>query len=521
MKVLLLLEEMSMKYILSVLAIVFFIKEVQSQSYVETDKLVASVRSQNGRFGASVAMSEEYAVIGTHPFTSHTGRVYIFKKQNDNSWAQVQSLVMGGFSFGKAIAIYQDTLVVTADSANSSQGAAYIFNLDSNGEWVFTQEISGADLNGGDNFGVDVDIYENTIVVGSSLGNFDANGENEINDAGTAYIFEKDMNGTWAETKKITASTRGLMDYFGGAVGVTDGFVFVGAENGGSGSDGLVHVFKKENNDWSEVQQIRGADSGLDNFGNFGVSIAVDNDLLVVGSSEMDYDGPGPIMYSDAGAAYIFKRNAQGDWNEMQKVTASDVAEDDLFGYDVAIHGDKLLVGAYFEDEDAANSNTMDKAGSAYLFSLNSANQWVETQKIVASDRESIDYFGWAVSMWGDHLIIGALRESHDENGDNYLLRSGSAYVYQTETSLSTEDQSLSSIDIYPNPTTDAVHLRFDKVQDWIKVRLTSITGQTLTIDTYSGINELTYPIRQKAGMYIMILEDARGAKSYHKVLKK
>lgn len=509
-----------MKYILSLFVLILCTQEIHSQSHVETNKLVAPSRSQNGRFGASVAMSEEYAVIGTHPFTSHTGWVYIFKKQNDNSWVEVQSIAMGGFSFGKAIAIYQDTLVVTADSANFSRGAAYVFNLDSNGEWVFTQEISGADLDGGDNFGVDVDIYENTIVVGSSLGNFDANGENEIHDAGTAYIFEKDTNGTWIETKKITASTRGQMDYFGRSVGVTDGFVFVGEINGGSGSDGLVHVFKKENNDWSAVQEIRGADSGSDNWGNFGISMSVDNDLLVVGSSEMDYDGPGPIMYSDAGAAYIFQRNAQGDWNEIQKLTASDAAEDDLFGYDVSIHGDKIIVGAYFEDEDTSNANTMDRAGSAYLYTLNGANQWVQTEKIVASDRESIDYFGWAVSVWGDHIIIGALRESHDENGENYILRSGSAYVYQDETTLSTENLTLSNINIYPNPTADIVNMHFNTVQDWIKVRLTDVTGKTLQVDTYTGLDYLNYPIRQKTGIYIMVLENAKGHKSYHKIVK-
>ncbi|MTI29216.1 FG-GAP repeat protein, partial [Xanthovirga aplysinae] len=114
----------------------------------------------------------------------------------------------------------------------------------------------------------------------------------------------------------------------------------------------------------------------------------------------------------------------EGGWEEMNetiKLTASDGAEYDYFGYSVSISGDQLVVGAYFDDDKGSSS------GSAYLFEKPDGG-WVgmnETAKLTASDGTAHDYFGAFVSISEDLVVVGAYGK--DENG----VDSGSAYLFE------------------------------------------------------------------------------------------
>ena len=106
-------------------------------------------------------------------------------------------------------------------------------------------------------------------------------------------------------------------------------------------------------------------------------------------------------------------------WSEQQKLTASDGAPDDRFGFGftVSISGDTAVIGAHRDDDNG------DASGSAYVY-VRSNGVWSEQQKLTASDGASTDYFGFSVSISGDTAVIGAYQD--DDNGD----ASGSAYVY-------------------------------------------------------------------------------------------
>jgi hypothetical protein len=96
------------------------------------------------------------------------------------------------------------------------------------------------------------------------------------------------------------------------------------------------------------------------------------------------------------------------------KILASDGQEMDQFGFSIATSGDFAIVGAPEEDEKGNN------AGAVYLYEqLN--NQWTESDKIVAPDGAAEDYFGRSVDMLGDLAIVGA-------SSDDLI---GSAYIYR------------------------------------------------------------------------------------------
>eukprot|EP01084_Bolivina_argentea_P074479 135111_1 len=120
----------------------------------------------------------------------------------------------------------------------------------------------------------------------------------------------------------------------------------------------------------------------------------------------------------DSGSAYIFTLDSVNNvWTETAKLLPSDgAAEKDYFGHSVSIYDTRAIIGAIGKD---------DWLGSAYIFTLDSANNgWTETAKLLPSDGAADDYFGFSVSIYDTHAIIGA--NGNDDQGNS----SGSAYIF-------------------------------------------------------------------------------------------
>ena len=142
----------------------------------------------------------------------------------------------------------------------------------------------------------------------------------------------------------------------------------------------------------------------------FGVSVAISGDYAIVGAFGVD---------GFIGAAYIFT-NSSGTWTQTQKLTASGGQVGDYFGYNVAISGDYAIVGAYGV---AGGVGT----GAAYIFEKDPVTGWPEneTQKLLASDGQPDDRFGWSVGISGDYAIVGAFWDDNSGGND-----AGAAYIF-------------------------------------------------------------------------------------------
>ena len=144
----------------------------------------------------------------------------------------------------------------------------------------------------------------------------------------------------------------------------------------------------------------------------FGYSVALSGDTAVVGAWNDDHAGG-----ESAGSAYVFTRSGT-TWSEQQKLTASDPAAGEWFGISVALSGDTVVVGAS-QDHGSAPF-----AGAAYVF-VRSGTSWTEQQKLTASDAAAGDGFGISVALSGDTAVVGA---DHDDFADGHTQ--GSAYVF-------------------------------------------------------------------------------------------
>ena len=215
-------------------------------------------------------------------------------------------------------------------------------------------------------------------------------------------------------------------DKFGYAVAVEGDIAVIGAyEDDGNGADsGAAYVFTRVEGVWTQAAKLTASDGAA--YDNFGISAAVDDDTVVVGAPGNDGAG------ADSGSVYVFVKPT-GGWatsTETAKLTASDGAALDYFGYSVAVDGDTVLVGAYQDDDD---ENDSEDSGSAYVFTKpNSSGGWAdwdpmadtETAKLTASDGADDDWFGVSVALDGNTAVIGA--PGDDDKG----IDSGSAYVF-------------------------------------------------------------------------------------------
>ena len=123
---------------------------------------------------------------------------------------------------------------------------------------------------------------------------------------------------------------------------------------------------------------------------------------------------------------------------EQAKLTASDAAANDSFGFSVSVSGDTAVVGAWGDDDNGSYS------GSAYVF-VRTGSTWTEQAKLTASDAAADDRFGVSVSVSGATAVVGA------NNDDDSGSASGSAYVFVRTGSTWTEQQKLTASDAAAN----------------------------------------------------------------------
>lgn len=220
---------------------------------------------------------------------------------------------------------------------------------------------------------------------------------------------------------KRTAPAPETQDYFGSSVAVDGAYVVVGAE-GNASKAGMAYVLYKDvTGTYSQVAELNASDATPGD--KFGISVAISGDYVVVGAQLADTNA------TNAGAAYVFKRNApDNNYSEIALLTASDPAADDHFGFSVAIDGAYVIVGA--DNKSSSVAPVGPSTGAAYIFKNNGDDTYTEVNKLTAFDHEPSDYFGWSVDINGDHAIVGAWSESM---GGEAVISAGAAYVYKKD----------------------------------------------------------------------------------------
>ena len=389
-------------------------------AFTAEQKLTASDGMEDDYLGRSVAISGDTALVGANQDFNpgnYSGSAYIYQRRANGSWSEIQKLTNADSNpsdqFGSDVAISGDTALVGAykdDDNGSGSGSAYLYQRQADGSWIEMQKLIASDGTVSDRFGCSVAIDGDTALVGAF--NDDDNGTN----SGSAYLYQRQADGNWSEIQKITASNGAALDYFGTSVAIDGNTALVGAfgYDGNGFSSGSAYLYQRQvDGTWNETTVLTASDGGQGD--SFGISVAISGDTVLVGAYGYSAGG------RDAGGCtYLYERQVDGSWIEIQNLTASDSASFDYFGESVAISGDTALVGVRRDDDNG------DESGSAYLYQRENDGSWSEAKKLTASDGVSWDYFGGSVAIDGDTALVGAYR--NDDNGTD----SGSAYIFDS-----------------------------------------------------------------------------------------
>jgi hypothetical protein len=275
------------------------------------------------------------------------------------------------------------------------------------------------------NLGSSFCIYKDLAIIGAPHEHFDANGEDSVFLAGAVYVFSYEQNGNWDLIQKIVAPDRNEYDQFGSSLSFSDKYLIIGANINNYCSEfkdslknsGSVYIYKIKNGFWQFMQKLTAPVQVREAY--YGGSVDISDNYAIVGAfHENDTSGK---TISNVGAAYIYKCKEDNTWDLAQKLVAPDRNNYSQFGSKVYFDNNITLIGAPGQEG----------GGAVYIFELNGDGIWNQLQKLVASDRNYHDYFGYSFDISGDFMVIGSpFKELDNEKINNYT---GAAYVFERD----------------------------------------------------------------------------------------
>ncbi len=403
---------------------------LQGQNFNFHQKIIANDRMTKTRLGHDVAISGDFAIVSAYEVQKYQikNAVYIYQKDPTGIWIQIQKLEspenVNWENFGYSIDIKDDQIII-GDFRNElyTRGVAYIYDKIANNVWQLSQRLLETPTS---EFGYSVSIDGDHCAV-TALG--------ENSSQGAVYIYEKNGSGIWTRTAKLIGSHAGPNDVFGYKIKIRGTLLFAGAP--GDDDDvmgtnfmqisGAVYIYQKDsNNIWQEVQKI--VDPQRMNFGEFGATLSVYNNLLIIGAGSANNQWTN--FYRQNCYTFIYIRDATGVWNFNQRLDPPDPIDDMGYSNNVAINDNYAIVSSIDEKTDAGGNFIGNFTGAVYSYKRQPDNSWSLVQRIVAPNPLIDDYFGRCVALQDEELLIGAWWEDEDENEQNTIQEAGSVYVY-------------------------------------------------------------------------------------------
>lgn len=345
----------------------------------EGDITFGVVAMNGGRLVAGAARDDSAA--------SNAGALHFYRKEGDQ-WVFDVRLAgpqsQAGDMLGIRVDLHGD---VAAGTPNVDGRPVSVFRHDGTG-WAGEAAIfPPADALPNDNFGVDVAVHGDLLVIGAHA--WWTWGARE----GAAYVY-RHQDGQWLYEARLTASDGAGGNIFGMAVETDGTRILVGApQTQYDNRVGAAYVFRQEAGIWIQEARLTASDPRADN--EFGSSVVIEGDTLAVGAQHHSEMGQA------AGAAYVF-RLGQSGWQQEAKLLNSDLSAGDVFGVNLALSGDWLAVAAQQQDTAVTDD------GAIYLFKRE-AGHWSQQARMLATDPLPVEALGgYGVAMDGNEVAAGA-----------------------------------------------------------------------------------------------------------------
>lgn len=315
-----------------------YIYELVDDTWVERQQLGISGLPNSefiSRFGSSVSIYEDTLVVGATGTSIGTlwnaGTAYVFKLIS-GIWQYQQQLVQSDpesyEEFGNAVKVHENTIAVSSYSYNYYQGRVRIFE-NTGSSWAQVQEIIRPDGENYDSFGVSLDIYGDTMVIGCP-GKTTGTQYNH----GVAYVYRYIPDSYWQEEQVLFSSEYAEYDSFGQSVSIFESTILVGAPNvelENENKYGAVYIFSYETDTWAETQKFYASV-----YNGFGSAVSIYENMFAVGA---------PTQNSYSGTVYIYSF-ADGNWLFTRRLVGTSLDQSSYFGFSVSVYGDRIAAGA-------------------------------------------------------------------------------------------------------------------------------------------------------------------------------
>jgi VCBS repeat-containing protein len=373
----------------------------------------------------SIAVSDRFAAVVQDSVTT------VIAYDAPEGLVRPTNVTMRG-SFGIAVDTLSDYAVVGAPNAGAkgtNAGAAFVYqrNPGSSNTWTEWRVLQPSQVETNDRFGRSVAISDDYLAVGA------INDEVGGVEVGSVYLYQRHLGGTnnWGEWIRITPTNITNAIRFGYALDLEGDTLVVGAPDaqlaGGIITQGAVFVFSRDAGGpdaWGEVARRVPTDPGLTN-AEFGFSVALSGDQLMVGAPKLNVN---LTTTAREGAVFQFARDEGGPnaWGPVRRLTAVETNLSVEFGWDVALDGSVLAIGA-----PGMTAGAVTNAGRVYVYTMPvGGTQWLAT---VTLDRRNDNErrFGNGLGLKGERLLVGAPYN----NGAQNL---GAAYLYRLDPLTST-----------------------------------------------------------------------------------
>jgi len=401
------------------------------ESKSEPQSRASSAPAANAGFGARVAISGNYAIVGAPRFGAsgllNMGLAYIFNK-TAAGWRQVARLAAydsaSGDYFGGAVAISGDYAIVGSSNktigANVAQGRAYVYRR-SGTNWVLDTALVKPGGEAYEDFGWSVAVCaSNTGGPGIAIGipYSDAAGP----DRGEVYCYKKTGN-SWGLVQSLVSTDLSNADYYGFSLSMDTDYVAVAA----TGQDnatyayadaGAVYLYAFGGGVWNFQQKLEGTTTR----GQFGFAISLSSNKLAVGAPwATTYNNTSASVYlytrtgsnwANTTSLFIYNFEVVPNAGQIQPVsgTSSISIANLTFGISVSLAGNTLLIGASGGTDypNGGSSYYSDRIGSVYIYKNFSGNTFTRTNIIHSEFPNSGDLFGQSVSISGNQYLTGS-----------------------------------------------------------------------------------------------------------------
>lgn len=349
----------------------------------------------------------------------------VFSNAQAQSWEVKQTLsptpVTADMQYGKSISIDQNLMAVGAwrdplgtDSSDLFRAGAVYLYVKGNENWNFHQKLTAPVRQSNMLFGTRVQLLDSSLFVSAFN---EANGHG----LGKIYVYKWNSDGTIEHQQTIEAPDTTI--YFGWSFKAYKDNLIIGAnadykgltDTGNMPIAGAVYSYALKNDSWEFNQKILAFNP--ESNAQFGVSVDLNDTILIVGAA---------FWSKGMGNVNVYRKDSNQNWQIFQVLGKRLGKQDDFFGNDVLIQGDKIIIGV--QGEDYADPRVFTNAGAVYIYER--PTRFYEQSALVRSpDPHDHAFFGSSLSQYGTQLLVGSQGNQTDLAGANILAKAGAVYL--------------------------------------------------------------------------------------------